>query len=218
MNKFLLGMTGVAALFMATGANAALSIKVDDLTSGESVQIDDGSALDSKAATGQILASVATTNFDALFESGAGSAFLTFPEIFDIGVFGKFTNDATMSFSISENDLSGFDAAMIDAGLTTASSIGGSWSLYGGNSNDLYDSSAANLLATSDLDGISSWADFSSSIPADGKFSLTLVGTFTGMAGNSISVDTQVVPEPSILALFGAGLIGFGVARRKMKK
>jgi hypothetical protein len=71
------------------------------------------------------------------------------------------------------------------------------------NSVDSYTESTGNLLLTG-----------SGTVTADGFDDTTMVWT---ISGNNFTFAAATVPEPSVIALFGLGLLGLGLARRKIR-
>jgi hypothetical protein len=77
---------------------------------------------------------------------------------------------------------------------------------------------------TFDLDSVTSYMEF----PSDSGLYLTGVGTVSAagfadtsmgwtIQGNKFTFAAATVPEPSVIALFGLGLLGLGLARRKIR-
>ncbi len=221
MNKILLGMAAASALFFVSTANAGLKVMVDEITAGDTdaaVVIADGSALDGSALSGHITNTTSTANFNVVTSTAFGSELMTFPDVFDLAANVLSSGAGTLQVSLTETGLTGFDAAAMLGG----GSLGGTgvFDLYLGDGNGEFEMSYL-LTSGSYSEGVFSietnHRDFSTLI--DGPFSLTLVNTLTADdAGDYFSTDIKVVPEPSILALFGAGLFGLGLARRRMKK
>jgi hypothetical protein len=71
------------------------------------------------------------------------------------------------------------------------------------NSVDSYTESLGNLLLTG-----------SGTVSAGGFDDTTMVWT---ISGNNFTFAAATVPEPSVIALFGLGLLGLGLARRKIR-
>ena len=75
-----------------------------------------------------------------------------------------------------------------------------------------------------DLDSVTSYMEF----PANAGLYLTGMGTVSSagftdtsmgwtISGNQFTFAAATVPEPSVIALFGLGLLGLGLARRKIR-
>jgi hypothetical protein len=52
-------------------------------------------------------------------------------------------------------------------------------------------------------------------VALNGLFSLTIVGRINESASSRLAVNAAAVPEPSVLLLFGLGLLALGVVRRR---
>ncbi len=222
MNKLLLGC---AAMLIATSSIADLKLRITDSTDGSTpVTIDDAvfvgfpTTADFNGDLGQISYTIDTAAVDFTVVAGTGSESLLFPQVMDLAVAGSFDADATLTVELTETNLSGFGSAYLDAGLTSlASATGVSYELWVGTGNSAFQQSS--LVATVGSEGVSQTGVFKNLLANPNQnFSLTLIATFDGKQGEFYSTDTLVIPEPSVIALFGAGLLGLGMARRRMKK
>ncbi len=214
----------MTALFMASSANALLSVSIDELTdAGAAVTASD---LDGDGAVTTFLNS---DNFSVTVATGLGAPALSFPDLLDLAISGSTKStvgvaNPSVQVMLTETGLPGLHPDFKFASLSSTGGWGAGDS--GTMSFELWIGDAAfeqgTLLASNtgpDADFITTATNISPFIGVDGTFSLTLVATLTADGGSqSFSTDTFVVPEPSILALFGAGLIGMGLARRRMKK
>ena len=125
------------------------------------------------------------------------------------------SEQGTASFGVSLQGLSLADArnVLVEAGGAGFVSPGTTVSAYIGLNNELWGGTLID--SSTDFD----WLSAQNDITANGTFSLQLLISLDNTDGGSASMDVDMrVPEPSVLALFGAGLIGLaGFARRRMK-
>jgi hypothetical protein len=73
-----------------------------------------------------------------------------------------------------------------------------------------------------DLNSVTSYTEFSNGLYLTGSGTVSKAGfDATTMewtiSGNSATFAAATVPEPSVIALFGLGLLGLGLARRKIR-
>ncbi len=222
MKKLILGLASAAALTMSFGASAALSLSVgfdgDQDGNWDSVVLDNGA--------GDIDFLVFPPNpIDNLIQASFGEGFsINFSSLAEnpfnlhmtasMGAPGSVNFAATVT-GLTEADLGSLVFSATQTGVEGPASV----SAY-------VDYSNGGLLVGSptpggllDIGAIPfNSAQFAIDDPDDNEFSLTLVVSMNNLSGGA-SIDSEInVPEPSVIALFGAGLIGVGLARRRMKR
>ncbi len=227
MNKILLGMTGLAALLMATAPSAALKLTISstyDDGSGsqtDSVVINDDVFIladggDYNPNTGVIswmdFVSPGIIGGWGIEQISGYSKNRASPNLLNLNVTAQsIYNNGTLSVTLTDTNFTGFGGAVLDVGSAT---------VPGSASFDLLvnGSSVANILA-SDVHPFSATSG-QVNLGVSSPFSLSLMTTLTSdNAGETSSGNTTArIPEPSIIALFGTGLFGLGLVRRRMKK
>jgi len=227
MNKILLGMAGVAALFMASSSIAGMKMTVTDEVGTSSVN-DGGSgyvSYDCNPGFGDPDCGL-LSGWTVEASSGIGGPLTSGQHLFDLSLDATSSgtpNPATLTVELTETDLSGFGSAyFLSTGQVTSGSGMVSYELFYDETNNGLKTTSLGDVSTGDfMNG--SYGDMGigqSVFGLDDNFSLTLVATLiSNQAGTGFSTDTSVnIPEPSVLALFGTGLLGLGLARRRMKK
>ena len=227
MNKTLLGMAAASAMLVATTANATL---IDDFTTGAmSIEIFGPTAAypgvgvsSSDTAVGTMLGgerAVDLTVWSAASTLSGSSAVIDL-----LGGFYSQSADSTVKtmatitwdaggFGFGGIELGGeaflLDLVSLDQGVIDLTI--GVWDTLGG------------MASVTDASAIVGDNYFNFSNFAGVDFSLidkiTLTVDATTQASSDLTLNSiSTVPEPSVLALFGLGLFGLGLARRRVKK
>jgi len=235
MKKFI-GITAVAAvaLFASSQTFAALSMHIKD-ASNDIVVTDQGAGdelVTGSYAIGQVKYTVALDALALTASTGQAAPFALWPTVLSLNINGQTTSAGTAMISLSLTDLTMADIQKAQVALASSSTrlfgapdVVTNWDvlLDTGNLAESAVGFAGVSLANTVLTGTDSATAVSGILNPAGLFSLTLVANIhvldiAGTGDYDTSGVLSAVPEPSVLALFGAGLLGLGLARRKMKK
>jgi hypothetical protein len=221
MKKLLLGMTALAALTVAGGAQAVLKLKVDDITNATNLlDVTDQvvASGDSNAIANRISSTFVDANWDLDVRGRSdtvGASLLTFDSLNILS-----SGSGELKFQLSEVGYTGDTTLKLD--FTNTATLGNldlTLTAYADFGNNQFGTSV--FLGSLSSTSTEAVTEFKILDGTTGPYSLTIVGNVIHSGDNSESdLDASIVkiPEPSVIALFGAGLLGLGFARRRMSK
>lgn len=204
MKKLLLAGVALAGLALAPAAEAAITI------------VANGATVASSASNGQVLFSGEVGGFSNVVVASGANLFGGNGVLMDnasVNILSD-TIGSVLTLVITQTDLSlasgltSFET--IFTGTITNATVSRSWFFDADNTG-----AQATLLGTTNVGN----AVFAGQGTVNGLFSLTEVITVTASGiGAILSSDDKIrvpVPEPMSLTLFGAGLLGLGLVRRR---
>ena len=218
MKKFLLAV--VVSLFMVGNA-FALSITLDD-HDGNTAMVVDGGIGDFATMAGLVTYIGVLGNWNANVTTGYSSLDHAYPvlDLCSLNVTsGNTGGHLTVSVTDTYGDVSdiadGIEGFMFSVGGSTHGTVDFTANINGTELFLDWDDLMYSGFAFAGTDSIQG-------IPGTGAFDVTITADIYHAAGNYVntSFDAEVapVPEPATMLLFGTGLLGLAVTRRRLKK
>jgi hypothetical protein len=216
MNKILLGMAAASAMVFASSAMAIPTILVgfdsDNDNTFETIVADNATG-DVAVGVGSIVAAI-----DSFSKINAGS-FVENPFSMHMSITHTGAGTRTYATTVVGLTLADISSAVFDASNGTGSitDVYETWGYF--DSGDIQ-FGKENLIGTSGPQGLGFTFDSSQYLITDtDEFSLTLITKITTTNATPAMVGSRIqVSEPSVLALFGLGLIGLGGVASRRKK
>ena len=217
MKKLILGMLVLA---FASSANAAFIMKLE--SGASTLTIADNGAGDADGTAGSIIAATAIGDWGVNILTSLSKPIL----IGDTTLISMTTNSTSNTTSapsdlvitITDTDFDLTSPLLGNVSGTPDSSAIVSYELWVDTANAEFGMS--DLIYSGNSGGLQNWSDgsFLDNINYIGDYSLTMIATIShgaGFANSQSTAQIDAVPEPSILALLSAGLVGLGIAARR---
>jgi hypothetical protein len=220
MNKLLLGVAGLAAMMMASSAGAALKLDIGGTVYADGGAFDANGANETITLIDGLLGFPGIPGFTGSITTGRGDAASPYPQLLSLSFDMTSSGGGPLTVMLTDTDVNySIENLILSTGVNTDVQV--DYQLYIGAAGAEFDLSGG-VVATNSVGTVpdKSFDVAYLGAPTSNPFSLTLVAVISASdAGDYVGNNTVVrVPEPSIIALFGAGLLGVGLARRRMKK
>ena len=188
------------------------------------LQIDNGTTIEDTGNTGSITFSSSVSGFSLNVVTGASTPQIGTPQLPELDLnsidIASPNGGGTLTLALTDTDYVGGGAAtqhFLDAVGGTLTGLGSSFTVntYMDCTNTAF--GQGTLLTSQTFSGsFFSGGQDAYAASCGGAYSLTQIASLTLPGGAMYSGDSNLaVPEPSTIALFGAGLIGLGFALRR---